>query len=234
VLHVYDRASWGAFDYGGMFFISPARERYHSDTTRRDATRPPPSTHDAPNTGGLEKPKPDLAHMHERKSMVTVQMTKAKRKQAKAAELATVSVADIKPTTRWLSLGLPECDVPVWQLKTEKDAIICGRFRGGVYARWLSLVVVVIALFASLGSGEKEVIGVIVLTATIVVVLLFLAIPAFCGFLSQANYRQRRTTMQHFIDQGMSGESVNQQMMKQELQWRQNAAILGAAAMVRR
>jgi hypothetical protein len=141
-----------------------------------------------------------------------------------------------EPSTRWLTVGRPECNVAAFQLKTEAAATECGRFRGGVYARWVSVLIVGVAAVAAASAyadlGLRGALG-ILSTACIGVGAVFAVLPAAMGYFASAEWQTAQAKMKAFKDSGMSQKEIMKRMQAETLQEMQTEGMQRAAAIMR-
>ena len=140
-----------------------------------------------------------------------------------------------EPTTYWLTIGRPECGVPAFQFKTQAEATECGRFRGGVYARWVSVLIVAIAAVAAAATyADLELRGVIgiLAVATAGIGVVFAVLPTAMGYLATAEWQTAQASMKAYKASGMSQKEVMKRMQAETIQEMQNQGMMRAAEMM--
>ena len=145
------------------------------------------------------------------------------------------TASSAEPTTYWLTIGRPECGVPAFQFKTQAEATACGRFRGGVYARWVSVLIVGVAVIAAAATyTDLELRGVIgiLAVATAGIGVVFAVLPTAMGYFATAEWQTAQASMKAYKASGMSQKEVMKRMQAEALQEMQNKGMMRAAEMM--
>jgi hypothetical protein len=141
-----------------------------------------------------------------------------------------------EPSTRWLTVGRPDCNVAAFQIKTQAAAAECGRFRGGVYARWVGVLIVGVAAVAVASTyadlGLRGALGILAAAAAGIGAC-FAALPAAMGYFASAEWQTARAKMGAFKASGMSQKDIMKRMQAETIQEMQNQGMMRAAEIMR-
>ncbi len=143
------------------------------------------------------------------------------------------SISNSEPTSRWISDGFPQCNVPYWQYNSEQEAEKCGRWNGGAWGRWLMLifgmpVIIASIIFSAINAPLK---GVLLLGVMVIMMIMFflIVLPSWFAYHYKSSWVTEKSKMAALKNTGMSDKEVGISMQMQSMQELQSSQYAAGA-----
>lgn len=170
---------------------------------------------------------------------------KGRPRKAAAGRRRFRSTDELGLLERFTVISQPECSVPVWQMRSNEDARLCGFFVGQVRAHWVGFICCAVAVVLAVahiiedGPHMWQAVLVIFISAVLVSVMMYWVLTRFGMWRTELLFREYTARSAALRRAGMSRSAVarafvDMDNIKLQNEGRQAAARIQAAAISKR